>query len=168
LETASLSMIPITLHHVEKLIEGSAAFESAYHMPVSDGYLEFPEVLEFWRTEMQDDPSGDEWGTYLIIHRADHALIGLGGFKGAPDAQGRVEIGYGIATAYRGKGYATEAAQAMVDFAFGHPDVASVIAHTMPNENPSTSVLQKVGMVKIGETIDPEDGLLWRWQVNKL
>jgi len=78
-----------------------------------------------------------------------------------------VEIGYGVATEHQGKGYATEAAEALVNFAFSHGQVRVVRAHTRPEPNPSARVLTKAGFQRIGEAIDPEDGLVWRWERHK-
>jgi [ribosomal protein S5]-alanine N-acetyltransferase len=87
----------------------------------------------------------------------------MGGFKGAPDQEGMVEIGYGISPAYRNNGYASEAAEALVRFALSRPEVRIVRAHTLPEPNASTRVLERCGMQRLGEHVDPEDGLVWRW-----
>ena len=63
-----------------------------------------------------------------------------------------------------GEGYATEAAEALVIFAFSSDQVRVVRAHTLPEANASTRVLTKCGFRFIGEVIDPEDGLVWRWE----
>jgi [ribosomal protein S5]-alanine N-acetyltransferase len=44
------------------------------------------------------------------------------------------------------------------------PRVALVIAHTLPIENASCQVLRRCGYRRAGEVIDPQDGLVWRWQ----
>jgi RimJ/RimL family protein N-acetyltransferase len=95
------------------------------------------------------------------VHRATHAVIGGCSYKGPPDADSVVEIAYGLDPAYRGQGYATEAARALVTFAFESGKVRRVRAHTLPNPNASTHVLTKCGFEKLGEVIDPEDGLVW-------
>jgi RimJ/RimL family protein N-acetyltransferase len=87
------------------------------------------------------------------------------GFPGPPDSEGVAEIAYGIAPAYQGKGYATEAANALVDFASRDARVKKVCAHTLPETNASTRVLEKCAFKKVGETIDPENNLpIWRWE----
>jgi RimJ/RimL family protein N-acetyltransferase len=78
-----------------------------------------------------------------------------------------VEIAYGIVSDHQGKGYATEAAHALVDFAFRSGLVRLVLAHTLPESNASARVLIKCGFSHIGEVIDPEDGLIWRWEKTK-
>jgi RimJ/RimL family protein N-acetyltransferase len=74
-----------------------------------------------------------------------------------------VEIAYGIHPEHRGKGFATEAAGALTDFAFAQ-NVCIVRAHTLPEENASTHVLTKCRFQRVGEVIDAEDGLVWRWE----
>jgi RimJ/RimL family protein N-acetyltransferase len=75
-----------------------------------------------------------------------------------------VEIAYGIAPEHQGKGYATEAAAALTDYAFRQREVRAVRAHTLPENNASTRVLTKCGFRRVGEVIEPEDGLVWRWE----
>lgn len=78
-----------------------------------------------------------------------------------------VEISYGTDPDYRGKGYATETAQALVRYAFGDSRVRVVRAHTNEKANASTRVLTKCGFRCIGEVIDPVDGLVWRWEKHR-
>ena len=75
-----------------------------------------------------------------------------------------VEIAYGIAPDFQGQGYATEAAQAGIGFAFSCEEVRVIRAHTLPTPNASTRVLLKCGFQRKGEIVDPEDGLVWRWE----
>jgi RimJ/RimL family protein N-acetyltransferase len=91
-------------------------------------------------------------------------VIGSAGFKGAPDASGMVELGYGIVPAYEGRGYATEVATMLVAWAFASGEVRVVRAHTLPETNASTRVLGKCGFGFEGEVEDPEDGRVWRWE----
>jgi RimJ/RimL family protein N-acetyltransferase len=101
---------------------------------------------------------------FAVVHRANATVIGKCGYKGPPDPDGVVEISYGIDPDHRGKGYATEAAAALASYAFGDSRVRVVRAHTFEKANASTRVLTKCGFRYIGEVIDPEDGLVWRWQ----
>ena len=71
--------------------------------------------------------------------------IGTGGFKGAPDECGCVELGYGIVPEQQRRGYATEAVRAWVDFAFAAPQVRIVVAQTLPHRTASIRVLEKTG-----------------------
>jgi len=87
-----------------------------------------------------------------------------GGFKGPPDAEAVVEIAYGTAEEHRGLGYATEIAAALTDFAFASGLVRVVRAHTKPDGMASARVLTKCGFRSVGDVIDPEDGLVCRWE----
>jgi len=71
---------------------------------------------------------------------------------------------YGVTPDQQGKGYATEAAEALVSYAFGRDQVRLVRAHTFAAANVSARVLTKCGFKAVGEVIDPEDGLVWRWE----
>ena len=66
-------------------------------------------------------------------------------FKGPPDERGQVEIGYGIDPAFRGKGYASEAMEAAIQWAFAN-GAQTVIAKINPGNDASRRVLEKVGM----------------------
>ncbi|HTM00319.1 MAG TPA: GNAT family N-acetyltransferase [Candidatus Omnitrophota bacterium] len=78
-------------------------------------------------------------------------LIGGGGFKGPPDADGTIEIGYSIVEEYYGRGLATEAVGATLAWAFGDPRVRRVVAETLPELRPSQRVLEKSGFVRTEE-----------------
>jgi RimJ/RimL family protein N-acetyltransferase len=67
---------------------------------------------------------------------------------------------------YQGRGYATEAARALVAHAFGIDGVRVVRAHTLAQINASTRVLTKCSFEHVGEVVDPEDGLVWRWEIH--
>ena len=66
----------------------------------------------------------------------------------------------------RGKGYATEAAAGLVRFAFEDGRVRVVRAHTIENLNASARVLVKCGFRCAGQVSDPEDGVVWRWELS--
>ena len=74
---------------------------------------------------------------FTLIQRARDAVLGNCGFKGPPTADGVVEIAYGIAPYYQGNGYATEAARALVSYAFRNSKVRTVRVHTRPEPNAS-------------------------------
>lgn len=118
-----------------------------------------------WLARLHASTSTDPWTHgFSLVHRDSDIVIGKGGFKGPPEADGVVEIAYGVVPDYQGKGYATEAAQALVAYAFSSGHVRVVRAHTFEKSNASTRVLAKCGFRHIGEFIDPEDGMVWRWE----
>lgn len=90
------------------------------------------------------------FGYYQVRLRADGVAIGGIGFKGAPE-DGAVEIGYGLVPSARGRGYATEAAGAMVRLA-ASLGVTTVRADTDADNVASQRVLEKNGFRLVRET----------------
>ena len=125
------------------------------------------EVSADWLTQIHASNESDPWiHGFAIVSRESGQCIGQCGFKAAPDADGVVEIAYGIAPGHKGKGYATEAAQALVRFAFACPEVRTVRAHTLPQGAASARVLAKCGFRYTGDVVDPEDGVVRRFERN--
>jgi RimJ/RimL family protein N-acetyltransferase len=122
------------------------------------------EISPEWLARVHDKATADVWTLgFVITFRGTGEVIGACGFKGPPSPDGIVEIAYGISDEYRGRGYATEAAEALVRYAIESGEVRLVIAHTLPDNKASHRVLIKCGFEFAGEVTDPEDGLVWRW-----
>lgn len=117
-------------------------------------------------TKFMTSVGGDpKWFGYLAVDNKSKQIVGTCAFKGAPTIEKTVEIAYFTFPEFEGKGYATAMASMLIQTARSNPEVAGVIAHTLPETNASTSILQKVGMKYVGEVIDPEDGRVWRWSL---
>jgi ribosomal-protein-alanine N-acetyltransferase len=103
---------------------------------------------------MAEGRTRDGWGFYHVLERptgtARPRLCGGGGFTGVPDDTGSVEIGYSIAPERRRRGYAREMVDAWVAWAFAHPEVERVIAHTLPGLTPSIRLLDAAGFSYVG------------------
>jgi ribosomal-protein-alanine N-acetyltransferase len=126
------------------------------------------QVSAEWLARIEASTSADPWTHgFSIVLRSSGRAIGQCGFKGPPDAEGVVEIGYIVEKEHQGKGYATEATEALVTFAFDSGRARVVRAHTRHEALASMRVLTKCGFRKLGEVIDPEDGLVWRWEKHR-
>lgn len=99
---------------------------------------------------------------FAIVLKTSGAVIGSCRYKGPPRSDHVVEIAYSVNADQQGRGYATEAAEALTRYALERPQVRLVYAHTRPEKNASTRVLTKCGFRWVGEVDDPEDGLVWR------
>ena len=118
-----------------------------------------------WLARLYASTSANPWTHgFSMVHRESDIVVGTCGFKGPPEADSVVEVAYGVSPDQQGKGYATEAAEALTAYAFDGGKVRVVRAHTLPQPNASTRVLTKCGFRRIGEVVDPEDGLVWRWE----
>lgn len=168
IQTTRLSLISGDVDILQSAIDGDETLSIKLNVVVADGWTEFgPMPLRYSLDMLAKDPEEQKWLTYFTVLKDKQILIGFGGYKGKP-ADGIVELGYEIAPDYRGHGFATEYAQALIVHAFKEPNVQMVIAHTLAHENPSTSILKKLGFAKIEEINDPEDGLIWRWELKKV
>jgi RimJ/RimL family protein N-acetyltransferase len=123
------------------------------------------EVSPDWLARVRATPPGDPWAlSYTAVERATGRPVGGCAFKGPPDADGVVEVAYGIDPPHRGRGLATEVAAGLVGFAAATGQVRVVRAHTRPDNPASARVLVKCGFHPVGKVIDPEDGLVERWE----
>jgi RimJ/RimL family protein N-acetyltransferase len=97
------------------------------------------------------------WLTYwLIIPSQNPVGAGLIGFKGLPNLQGEVEIGYGIDAGYQNQGYMTEAVRLLAHWAFQHPRCHIIMAEISKTNLASIRVQQKAGARRVqedGETV---------------
>jgi RimJ/RimL family protein N-acetyltransferase len=143
----------------------SKTVEQVHAMLAAMGPAEKKQLSADWLVRFRAAPSADPWTHgFNIVHRENDIVVGHAGFIAPPTANGTAEIAYGVNPEHRGKGYATEAAQALVDYAFESGHVRVVCAHTLPEPNASTRILSKCGFRNQGEVVHPEDGLVWRWE----
>lgn len=122
------------------------------------------EVSPEWLDRMRASPPSPWTHGFAIVDPATGSTIGGCGFKGPPGDDGAVEIAYGVDEEHRGRGYAKEAAAALVEFALG-AGARVVRAHTRLENGASDRVLMSCGFVSVGEVTDPEDGLVRRWEL---
>jgi [ribosomal protein S5]-alanine N-acetyltransferase len=121
-------------------------------------------VSPAWVERARAATPGDVWSlSFTVWERGSGAEVGGCAFKGPPDADGVVEVAYGIDDPHQRKGYATEATEAMVSLALSR-GVRVVRAHAKPDNRASLRVLEKCGFRPLGMVVDPEDGEVWRFE----
>jgi ribosomal-protein-alanine N-acetyltransferase len=75
-------------------------------------------------------------------------VIGDCGTHGEPDESGDVELGYGLAAPYRGRGYGTEVVIGLSRWLLGQHGVRRVVARRVAVDNtPSRRALERAGFV---------------------
>jgi [ribosomal protein S5]-alanine N-acetyltransferase len=154
LRTRNLELVPKTRQEVEAMVEAMSPQERA-------------QLSADWLARIRSSSTVDPWvHGFSAVHRESGSVVGSAGFRGPP-ADGAVEIAYGVAADDQGKGYATEMAQALVNYAFSFPAIELVRAHTLPNAHPSKRVLAKCGFVYVSDVIDPEDGRVSRFEIRR-
>lgn len=124
-----------------------------------------PKVMEFFPFRRSHDEadaflgklngmiSDTGLGFYAVELKAKGEPIGFCGLSLAnmpsvfPDQT--VEIGWRLATRFWGKGYATEAAQALLDFAFREKKLDAVVSFAVAENTRSTAVMKRLGMHRV-------------------
>lgn len=112
-----------------------------------------PHVYDFLLKQLAEHPDQLGWPRYVgfVPPGGKRTLIGsVGAFTKAADPS-VCEIGYGILAPYEDRGFATEAARALIEFVRANERIESVIAHTFPSLAGSIRVMQKCGMVFDGD-----------------
>lgn len=99
---------------------------------------------------------------YLVIDHDKGVAVGTCRFKGAP-VEGRVEIGYGVATAARRGGVATVAVRRLVALAIASEAVREVVALILPGNAASVGVVAKAGFTERGTRIDHDGEIVLQW-----
>lgn len=86
----------------------------------------------------------------LAIVDSSGELIGTAGLRRAAPGSRVADLGYELAPSRWGRGYATEAARALVDFGFGELALHRIHAHCIAENGPSARVLERIGMRREG------------------
>jgi len=114
-----------------------------------------PRIIK--RLEQLPEPTGFE--SWMIVLRHNATVIGDAGFKGAPNKEGIVDIGYSIIEQEQQRGYGLETARALVGWAFRHPHVEAVTANCLLENTASIRLLEKLGMQ---ETVRDDEMIYWK------
>jgi RimJ/RimL family protein N-acetyltransferase len=95
----------------------------------------------------------NKYGLWALIRKEDHALIGLAGLiKQVIEGSECNELIYRLAKAYWGKGYATEAAQAIKKYAFTTLGINRLVSIIEPANVYSKNVADNIGMHPVKST----------------
>ena len=169
IESNRLRLVAATAELISSDLQGRGSLGEALRVVVPDNWP--PELydrppMEFALRQLRD-PAEQGWSFWYLVHKnlALEQLLGICGFKGRPDPAGSAEIGYSILSQFRNQGYATEAAQRLVNWAFSHPMVQEVCAETLPHLRQSIRVLEKNGFEFTGA--GSEHGVI-RYAVKRL
>jgi RimJ/RimL family protein N-acetyltransferase len=146
--TQRLQLIPLDRNQLELTLQNVEFLETSLNIVMMKSWMtdRVRRAITMKIAKMAHaSVSQHHWLTYwLIVIRNEHVGAGMLGFKGFPDENGSTEIGYGIDEVYQGKGYMSEAVQALIDWAFTHPFCKVVTATEV--ENPASKrLLEKLG-----------------------
>ena len=97
------------------------------------------------------------WGFWAIEVLNDYKFIGFVGLhKPQYDLPFNpcVEVGWRLAKKYWGKGYATEAGKASLEFAFEHPKLNEVVSFASVGNRRSRAVMERLNMIDMKSNFD--------------
>jgi ribosomal-protein-alanine N-acetyltransferase len=157
LETNRLLLIPMTVDFIDGLINGDKNAYSLLDIKPSEEWPseEIFSVLPMFKQSLmqKEEPTGfDAW---IFIDKFEKCIIGDGGFKGEPDENGGIDLGYGIVKSKRRNGYAFEAVSELMRWALSKSNVKYITADCLDENEPSIKLLEKLGMRKTKS----EDGI---------
>lgn len=144
LETPRLRLREFTLNDTD-------ALAAVLGDPVAMQYYPAPydrPGVEAWIARNMERYRSDGHGLWAMLLKDSGELIGdCGCYLRDVDGRNDIEIGYHVRRDLWGKGYATEAAQACIEYAFGKLGVDRVISMIRPENLQSVRVAEKNGLV---------------------
>ena len=149
LTTERLNLVPCSDEHLDGLSAMNSDPEvMRYITGRPETRLETQAMIE--RVKERWTKFGYSWWT--IIERATGEIIGAGCIQNlrrcgnSPDPDCPLEIGWRLRKERRGRGYATEAACAMANFAFARLRAEVLYAVCHPDNSASMKVMERLGM----------------------
>ena len=135
------------------------AFNQENYKKVSETYSIRKHIVNYL-DNLKEDPELLGWGAWFVTLADNNQVIGDIGFKGKPDKQGIVEVGFGIIPEMHNKGIATESVRAIIGWALSSIKVKKIVAECLIDNIPSIKVLKKLGMTRTGM----ENGMI-NWEL---
>ena len=135
-------------------------------LTVPTDWFEAKWLMEMRLAKLRQDPALEPWLLRAVGLRETKSMIGFIGFHTLPGAEylnsyapGSVEFGYTVFPDHRKRGYASEAAGALMQWATREHKVTRFVVSISPANEPSLRLAQKFGFRNVGRVTDPEDGV---------
>lgn len=120
------------------------------------------DILNFLKDNLENSDEVSGFDIWMIVKKEDMTVIGDAGFKGPPDENGDIEIGFGLIDNEQRKGYGYEAANALINWAFSQEDVRKIKADCLIDNYGSIRVLEKCKLYEVSR-----DNEFIYWELNK-
>ena len=95
--------------------------------------------------------AGSSLGFWPVLEKQSGEIVGAVLLKPLPEHT-EIEVGWHLAKAYWGKGYATESARAALDYGFNKLGLETIYAVVMPENARSLAVARRLGMESLGRS----------------
>ena len=146
--TNRLLLTPMNENDIDFIFMLETRYESyQYDSDNAPAYEEVIKRCNRYINSMQELPNG---GAIRWIARKDNIMIGEVHFMCNYDRTHDWEIGYKFLKEHWGKGFATEAVKAVIQYAFEHFNVNRIAAFLNAENKRSAALCERVGMVKEG------------------
>lgn len=161
-ERLDLVLMPLPL--LDALIAGDrAAVErlAPFRIPADYPAAGALKLVRYRRDQVANDASWAPWSLRAIVLREDATMVGYVNFHGPPGVNDTatpdaVELGWTVFSKHRRKGYATETARALMDWAMTEHGIDRFVSSTTPNNEASLRVHDKLGFARTGQIVDGE------------
>ena len=163
METTRLKLIPFKPEYVAAAIESLAELEKVLGSRVAPEWpsRDYAKSLPVKKEKFLQNPERAKWSR-IAIEKNENTVIGEIGCQGGPDADGALEISYGIVPAYRNQGYGTEMVEGFTDWLCRQPEVTEVAAGCRAINRSSARVLEKAGFRQTSQ----DNGIIY-WKKSK-
>lgn len=123
------------------------------------------DALDFFLEIAAAGPESAVWGARAYVSVDTRDIVGMGEFTGPPDERGFVTMGYSVFPEFQRRGYASEAARSLADWALTQPGVTCVQATVSPRNIASERVAAYAGLHRTDAMEDdPDEGPVVVWQ----
>ena len=165
LETSRLLLRPLELSDAEVMFDmdkNPEVHKYLWQTPVQK-IDEVIKVIEYVRSQYEKN----NIGRFATIIKETNEFIGWTGIKFVDDhvENGNTnfyDYGYRLDQKFWGKGFATEASIAWLNYGFSQMKIDKMNAYTHFDNGASNHILQKIGM-KFMEDYPDKDGVIWKW-----
>jgi ribosomal-protein-alanine N-acetyltransferase len=165
LESQRLYIFPLSFEYLLIYLEAEDKFEKLIGLTLT-GRTVAPRVYDDIHRDVlpkMGQATGDNYlfhTFWLAIEKTSKLIVAELGFKGQPNKQGEIEIGYGTLPVMRGRGFMTEAVGLMIEWSRSRKEVQYMLAETDGANLPSVRVMQKNNFIQFRK----KGSMLW-WKI---
>jgi [ribosomal protein S5]-alanine N-acetyltransferase len=156
IETKRLVLIPLTYNQLLKYLKDDNSLEQELGLNSSSRIVS--ENLKERLTQNILPKVADSSVNYLFvtlwtaINKEQNFMVCDLCFKGEPNPEGEIEIGYGTYPQFQGNGFMKEAIAGLIEWAKTQPKVQSIYAETAKDNVASYTILERNHFLKTGES----------------
>jgi ribosomal-protein-alanine N-acetyltransferase len=149
IQTERLILRPYTMDELHELHQILSQKEVVKYLPEDVMSLEDTKRVLTWIIECYGKNTSENIVKFSVgvFHKEECKLIGWCGLGPLEFEPSEIEIYYGFSQDCWGKGFATEAAKAMLDYGFQVIGLNRIVAIVMPENVASKRVIEKMGMI---------------------